>query len=145
MRERRKDHTLQATALVHEAYLRLHEGRELAASDRVGFLALASTAMRCALVDHARAHGSEKRQPPDERVPLDALLVAYEDRAVDMLALDEALERLDGFDPEMARAVEMRFFGGLSAEETAEFLGIPLRTFERRWKAARAWLRAEIG
>ena len=76
---------------------------------------------------------------------LDALLVAYEDRAVDMLALDESLDRMDGFVPEMARAVEMRFFGGLSSEETAGFLGIPLRTFERRWKAARAWLRAEIG
>ena len=145
MREQRKDHTLQATALVNEAYLRLHDGRELAATDRIGFLALASTAMRCVLVDHARSRGRDKRQPPGERVPLDALLVAYEDRAVDMLALDEGLERMDAFDPEMARAVEMRFFGGLSAEETAGFLGIPLRTFERRWQAARAWLRAEIG
>jgi len=145
MREQRKDHTLQATALVHEAYLRLHDGRELAATDRLGFLALASTAMRCALVDHARARGRDKRNPPGERVPLDTLLVAYEDRAVDMLAFDEALERLGSFDPEMARSVELRFFGGLSSEETASLLAIPLRTFERRWKAARAWLRAEVG
>jgi RNA polymerase sigma-70 factor, ECF subfamily len=145
LRDQRKNHTLQATELVHEAFLRLHGGRELPGQDRVEFLALASTAMRCALVDHARTRGREKRCPPGERIPMDALLVAYEDRAVDMLALDEALRKLDTFDPDMASAVELRFFGGLSAKEAAAILGIPLRTFERRWSPVRAWLRAEVG
>lgn len=145
LRDQRKNHSLQATDLVHEAFLRLHAGRELPGQDRVGFLALASTAMRCALVDHARSRGRRKRSPPGERVPVDAILVEYEDRAVDMLALDEALRRLDRFDPDMASAVELRFFGGLSAKEAADFLGIPQRTFERRWSAVRAWLRAEVG
>jgi RNA polymerase sigma factor (TIGR02999 family) len=145
LRDQRKNHTLQATELVHEAFLRLHAGRELAGQDRVGFLALASTAMRCALVDHARTRGRLKRSPPGEQLPVDALLVEYEDRAIDMLALDEALRRLDTFDPDMASAVELRFFGGLSAKEASAFLGIPLRTFERRWSAVRAWLRAEVG
>ena len=144
MRDQPRNHTLQATELVHEAYLRLHGRPELSALDRVGFLAHASTAMRCALVDHARSRARQKRQPHGDRVPLDSLLLSYEDRAVDLLALDEALRRLDTFDPDMASAVDLRFFGGLSAEETAELLGIPLRTFERRWRAVRAWLRAEV-
>lgn len=143
--QRRNDHTLQASALVNEAYLRLRDSLGLAREERVRFLALASRAMRSVLVDHARARCSQKRTPPGERVPLDELLIAYEEGAVDMLLLDEALERLTKFDPEMARAVELRFFGGLSMAEIAEQLGLPARSFDRRWQAARAWLRAEVG
>lgn len=137
--------TLQTTALVHEACLRLFGRERLESEDRGHLLALASTAMRSVLVDHARTRNRVKRTAPGQRVPLDGISVAYEDRAVDLLALDEALERLGRFDPPMARAVELHFFGGLSLEETARMLALPQRSFDRRWAATRAWLRAEIG
>ncbi len=139
------DLTLQATALVHEACLKLFGRERLESEDRSHLLALASTAMRSVLVDHVRAKNRVKRTAPGERVPLDGISVAFEERAVDLLALHEALERLAGFDADMARAVELHFFGGLPLEETARMVGLAQRTFERRWAAARAWLRAEIG
>jgi RNA polymerase sigma factor (TIGR02999 family) len=140
-----RDLTLQPTALVHEACLKLVGREELAGKDHAHILALASTAMRSVLVDHARARGRIKRLPPGERIPIEEVHVAFEERAVDLLALDAALSRLAGFDPRMARVVELHFFGGLSLADTARALGMPLRTLERRWAATRAWLRAEIG
>lgn len=145
MRGQPRDLTLQTTALVHEACLKIFGQQRLEGADRSHVLALASTAMRSVLVDHARARGRAKRLPPGQRVPIDDLQVAYEERAVDLLALDDALTQLASFDPPMARAVELHFFGGLSLEDTARILEIPLRTLERRWKATRAWLRTEIG
>jgi RNA polymerase sigma factor (TIGR02999 family) len=136
--------TLQPTALVNEAYLKLHDSEVFKNGNRTHFLATAGRAMRHILVDHARAKARIKRQAPGERVPLDAITVLFEERAVDLLALDEALEELEAFDPEMARAVELSFFGGLSLEATAEVLGIPMRTFERSWQAIRQWLRKRL-
>ncbi len=145
MRGQPPDLTLQTTALVHEACLKLFGRERLESEDRGHLLALASSAMRSVLVDHARARNRLKRSAPGKSVPLDGISVAFEERAVDLLALQEALERLAGFDPPMARAVDLAFFGGLSLEETARLLELPQRTFERRWAATRAWLRAEIG
>jgi RNA polymerase sigma-70 factor (ECF subfamily) len=144
MRGQPAGHTLQATALVHEVLLKMWGGTEPPWEDRARFLAAASKAMRHVLVDHARARARDKRQPPGDRVPLDSITTAYEARAGDLLALDEALDRLAAFDPTMARAVELRFFGGLSVEEAARLLEIPVRTLERRWSAVRAWLFAEV-
>jgi RNA polymerase sigma factor (TIGR02999 family) len=145
MRGQPRDLTLQTTALVNEACLKLFGQERLAGADRTHLLALASTAMRSVLVDHARARGRVKRLPPGERLPIDEVHVAFEERAIDLLALDEALKKLAAFDPCMARVVELHFFGGLSLEDTASAVGMPLRTLERRWKATRAWLRAEVG
>jgi RNA polymerase sigma factor (TIGR02999 family) len=145
MRGQPRDLTLQTTALVHEACLKIFGCERLESGDRSHILALASSAMRSVLVDHARARSRVKRSPPGERVPLDELRMAYEERAVDLLALDEALKELATFDSEMARAVELHFFGGLSLENTARALDMPVRTLERRWAATRAWLRAEMG
>ena len=145
MRRQPRDHTLQTTALVHEACLKIFGKERLVSTDRAHLLALASTAMRSVLVDHARARGRVKRLPPGERVPIDEIQCAYEERAIDLLALDDALSKLARFEPVMARAVELHFFGGLSLEDTARALELPLRTLERRWSATRAWLRAEMG
>jgi RNA polymerase sigma factor (TIGR02999 family) len=138
-------HTLQATALVHEACLKLcvHDG--LPEDDRARVLGLASLAMRNVLVDHARAKRRVKRCAPGERVPLDGIALAYQERAIDLLALDEALARLVQFDPDMVRLVDLHFFGGLSLAEAARLLGQPERTVQRRWAATRAWLRSELG
>lgn len=145
MRGQPRDHTLQTTALVHEACLKIFGNEGLEGANRAHVLALAATAMRTVLVDHARARGRVKRVPPGERVPIDELHVAYEERAVDLLALDEALSKLAAVDAVMSRVVELHFFGGLSLEDTARAVNLPLRTLERRWAATRAWLRAEIG
>jgi RNA polymerase sigma factor (TIGR02999 family) len=145
MRGQPRDLTLQATALVHEACLKIFGHERLEGADRSHLLALASTAMRSVLVDHARARGRVKRVPPGERLPIDEVHLAFEERAVDLVALDEALAKLATFDPTMARAVELHFFGGLSLEDTARVVDLPLRTLERRWAATRAWLRGEVG
>ena len=144
LREQRRDSLLDASSLVNEACLKLF-GHERLHGSRTEVLALASVAMRNLLVDRARARNREKRRPPGERVSFEQITIAYEDRAVDLLALNEGLCKLGQFDAEMARAVELRFFGGLSMEETADVLGIPLRTLERRWEVTRAWLRVEVG
>lgn len=139
--------TLQPTALVNEAYLKLYGSDAFANGDRACVLATAGVTMRHILVDHARAKSRLKREAPGERVPLDGVegvIVQFEERAVNILALEEVLEQLAVFDPEMARSVDLSFYGGLSQEETAQHLGMPLRTFERRWQAARAWLRAKL-
>ncbi len=144
MRGQAPDHTLQTTALVHEAYLKLAQRAPRTRDERAQFLAMASKAMRHVLVDHARGKNRDKRKAPGQKQPLDQISVAYEERAVNLLGLHDALERMAQFDPSMAKLVELRFFGGLSMAECAEVLDEPLRTLERGWQTARAWLAAEI-
>lgn len=136
-------HTLGTTALVHEAYLKLVDQSRAGWRDRAHFMAIASTAMRRVLVDYARRHRSEKRGGGRERVPFDSLELA-QDRADLLLALDDALNELAVHDERQARVVEFRFFGGLTEEETAEVLGIGLRTAKRDWAKARSWLYQQI-
>jgi len=135
----RTNHTLQPTALVHEVYLKLVEQRSDWQS-RAHFFGVAAQVMRHILVDHARGHVREKRGGAMEAVPLDEALVFSEAKSAELLALDEALERLAKIDPRQSRIVEMRFFGGLTVEETAESLGISPITVKRDWSLARAWL-----
>jgi RNA polymerase sigma factor (TIGR02999 family) len=138
-------HTLQPTALVHEAWLRLVEQDEASFESKHRFFALAARVMRSVLVDHARARGAAKRGGGLERAPLDDAAESGAGAAdVDVLALDEALEHLAEIDADLARLVELRFYGGLSHPEIAAATGVGLRTVERRWRLARAWLRAEI-
>jgi RNA polymerase sigma factor (TIGR02999 family) len=140
LRRERRGHTLQATALAHEAYLRLVDQRAARWQNRAHFLAVAAQAMRRILVDHARRQGRAKRGGDRERVPVEDAALASEPRAVDLLALDEALGRLAALDARQARIVELRFFGGLSVEETAEVLGTSPGTVARDWTHAKAWL-----
>ena len=144
MRRERPGQTLQATALVHEAYLRL-AGAGTPWKDKQHFIGIAARSMRQILVERARARGAQKRWAGLDRVSIsDALAVAAQDEAM-LPALDEALDRLDAFDPEQARIVELRFFAGLSVEETAEALALSPATVKRRWSLARAWLFRELG
>jgi RNA polymerase sigma factor (TIGR02999 family) len=142
MRRQPPSHTLQATALLHEACLKLMSGEP--GQDRTHFLALAASAMRSVLVDHARRKRSQKRPGGWTQLPLDAVVVSFEERALDVVALDEAIQRLGSMDSPMAQAVELAYFGGLSQAEIADWLGLPLRTFQRHWQATRAWLSAEL-
>jgi RNA polymerase sigma factor (TIGR02999 family) len=139
-----RNETLRATAIVHEVYLRLARGEGVSWRDRTHFLAAASRTMRHVLIDYARNRGRQKRQADGVRVAVDEILDSYQDRAIDLEALDAALTRLAGFDPVMAQAVELRFFGGASVEETAQLLGLSKRTLERRWETVRAWLRSQV-
>lgn len=144
MRRERPGHTLQATALVHEAWLRLVDQREWNLENRSHFYGLTSRLMRRILIDHARAARAEKRGGDRVTVPLDsALLVALEHPA-QFLDVHQAFERLEQLDPVRARIVEMRFFGGLSIDEIAEISGVAPRTVDRQWRAARAWLSREL-
>src|SRR5262249_4603176 len=145
MRRQPANHTLQATALLHEAYLKVARRRDVAWAGRGHFLAVAAHAMRCVLIDHARGKARGKRKRGGVRVPIEALLLPHEDRAPELLALDEALTRLEKIDPRAARVVELRYFGGLTAAQAAELLGVASRTVEREWEHARAWLAKEIG
>jgi RNA polymerase sigma factor (TIGR02999 family) len=145
LREERADHTLQATALVHEAYLRLIDGTEVDWKDRAHFFAVSARAMRRILVDHARRRGSLKRVGNRKRLSLDdALTLATERVNTDLIALDMALERLALNQPVKARVVELRFFGGLTTEETAEVLSVTERTVWRHWEYAQAYLYREM-
>ena len=150
LRGERSDHTLQATALVHEAWLRLF-GAGAAEPEGVGwqgrshFLGAAASAMRHVLVDHARRRAAHKRSPAGVRVELEISLTAFEEHAWDLLALDESLERLAQRDAELARVVELRFFGGLTSEEAGQVLGWSVRQVEGAWVTARGWLRRELG
>jgi len=137
-------HTLTTTDLVHEVYLRLIDQTRVQWAGRAHFMAIASRAMRRILVDHARRHQSLKRGGGMDRLPLDAIELAAEERATLLVALDEALDRLKRLDERRAKVVECRFFGGMSEEETAEALGIGLRSARRDWAKARTWLYAEI-
>lgn len=138
MRGERPEHTLQPTALVHEAFLRL-AGVDLPYGDRTHFLRAASTAMRRVLVDHARARNAAKRGG-SLRVTLDEPLVAQDEPVVDLLVLDDALNRLAAAEPRWAQVVELRFFAGLEVTEVASALGISTATAKRDWQFARAWL-----
>lgn len=141
LRREAAGHSLDTTALVHEAYLKLVDQRGAKVADRGHFLAIASTAMRRILVDHARRHGAAKRGAGARRVPLDSVNgLATEERAELLVALDAALLRLASLDARQAQVVECRFFGGLTEEETAEALGISTRTVKRDWAKARSWL-----
>ena len=144
LRRERQGHTLQPTALVHEAMIRLF-GSGVEAKERTHFVALAARTMRQVLVDHARHKQAGKRIPPAQQVPLDAtMLLATEAPAVDILALDAALSKLALVSPRAAKVVELRYFGGLTAKETAETLEVSLSSVEREWRAARAWLRGAL-
>jgi RNA polymerase sigma factor (TIGR02999 family) len=144
MGRERVDHALQPTALVHEAYLRLVDQQKVKWRNRVHFYGVAATMMRRILVDEARIRQAEKRGAGWERVTLDEGLAATAPREVNVLALHEALERLAAFDPQQARIVELRYFGGLTIEETAEVIGISPATVVREWTIAKAWLRSDL-
>jgi RNA polymerase sigma-70 factor, ECF subfamily len=143
LRGERPDHTLQATALVNEAYLRL-VGADVPWEDRAHFLAVAARVMRRILVDHARGRSRHKRGGDFARVTLDESLAATPDRAPDILALDEALERLAAHDARKARVVELHYFGGLRHDEVARVLEISLATVDRDLRLARAWLYSQM-
>jgi RNA polymerase sigma factor (TIGR02999 family) len=145
LRAERRNHTLQPTALVHEAYLRLVGQRSVSWANRAHFFGIASRIMRRILVDHARRRRRAKRNPGTVYLDLGASETAAADRAPELLALDDALTELEKLDPRQAKVVELRFFGGLSVEETAEVTGISTATVKREWKTARAFLRLEIG
>jgi len=140
MRRERQDHTLQPTALVHEAWARLLHGRDLDVANRSHFLAIAATAMRQILVERARAHGAAKRGGGAARVELENDMAVQPRAAQDVEALDEALRALEAREPELGRIVHLRFFGGLSVDETAAQMGLSPATVKRRWTLARAWL-----
>jgi RNA polymerase sigma factor (TIGR02999 family) len=140
----RPGQTLQATALVHEAYLRLVGGAELAWDSRGHFFAAAAEAMRRILIERARRVGRLKHGGDLQRVTLDAVEPGYMPDHAELLAIDEALSRLEDLDETMARVVKLRYFGGLSIEETARAMGISTRSVNRAWTGARAWLRREL-
>jgi RNA polymerase sigma factor (TIGR02999 family) len=143
LQHERRDHTLQPTALVNEAYLRLVDQRASFES-RGHFLAIAATAMRRVLVNHARDRGRLKRGGDAQREALESGHTIMDEPELDLAALDDAMERLAAFDPRKVQVVEMRFFAGLSLEEIAAALGISERTVKREWQIARAWLRREL-
>ena len=144
LRAERPNHTLQPTALVHEAYARLAGQSEIDLKDRVHFLAIASHLMRQVLVDYAKARRAAKRGGGGHQVTLDEGMFVENTRSLDVLIMDELLQRLTKLNARHASVVELHFFGGLSFEEIAEVLGVGLRTVERDWKMARAWFRSEI-
>jgi RNA polymerase sigma-70 factor, ECF subfamily len=138
-------HTLGSTALVHEAYIRMARGGALTATDRSHFFAIAARAMRRVLIDHARTRKRKKRGAGQRLQPLeDVTTYLRDDAAEELTAIDEALERLAEGSPRAARVVECRFFAGLTLQETAEALGVSLKTVQRDWMLAQAWLRKEV-
>jgi RNA polymerase sigma factor (TIGR02999 family) len=138
-------HSASPTELVHEAYLRLFPGPAPAFADRAYFFAAAAQAMRRVRVDHARARGAVKRGGGQKRVELDSGAAAVPEPDLDLVAVDEALDRLAARDPARAKLVELRFFAGLTMPQVAEVLGVSLATAERQWAYTRAWLLAELG
>lgn len=144
LRGERPSHTLSPTALVHEAYVRLSGRDQLSPADRRHFFAIAAQAMRRVLIDHARAHRRGKRGGGVTPLALDDAEFPGMDTADELIALDDALERLTAANERAARVVEQRFFAGLTLEETAEVLDVSLKTVQRDWLLARAWLRKEI-
>ncbi len=144
MRGQPPDHTLQATALVNEAYVRLVDVQQMNWQNRTHFLAMAARLMRRILVDSARARGAHKRGGGAVRVSFSEELAVTDEKGLDLVALDDALQALADMDERQSRVVELRFFGGLSVEETAAVLGISGETVARDWKLARAWLMREM-
>ncbi|MFG0252855.1 MAG: sigma-70 family RNA polymerase sigma factor [Phycisphaerales bacterium JB038] len=144
LRRERPDHTLQPTALVHEAYVRLVGKRSVGTNDRAQFFGVAAVAMRRVLVDHARRRGRLKRGGALTGLPLDEVVLDFEQRAADLQALDSALTELAKVDERKSRVVELRFFAGLTVKQIAEVLGISLRTVDRDWEFAKAWLYGRV-
>ena len=145
LRRERVGHTLQPTALVHEAYIRLIDQTQVRWQNRAHFFGVAAQMMRRILVDHARSQQAEKRGGEFQKLSLDERIdISGEDQDLDLVALDDALNRLAEIDPQKSKIVEMRFFGGLSVEETAEVLGVSVPTVKRHWRLAKAWLYGEI-
>jgi RNA polymerase sigma factor (TIGR02999 family) len=144
MQRERPDHTLQATALVNEAYLKLVDQTRVTWKNRAHFIGVAARLMRRILVDHARERAAQKRGGPDLRLTLSTDVAAPLAKSVDLVALDIALEKLAALEPRQAHGVELRFFGGLTSEETAEALGVSPATIKRDWIAAKAFLFREL-
>lgn len=144
LRRERPDHTLQSAALVHEAYLRLVRQDQPQWQNRAHFFGVAAQLMRHILVDHARNRAAAKRGAGAQRLTLNTEVALPQERGLDIVSLDEALNELAALDPQQSRVVELRFFGGLSIEETSVVLGISPATVKREWATARAWLRREM-
>jgi RNA polymerase sigma factor (TIGR02999 family) len=144
LQRERPDHTLQATGLVHEAYLRLVDQRTTTWQNRAHFFGVAAQLMRRILVDHARRHRTDKRGGEWTKVEFDEALAPAVSRTLDVIALDDALHDLAKLNPQHSQIVELRFFGGMTTEEVAEVLDVSPRTVQREWRMARAWLRRQI-
>jgi RNA polymerase sigma-70 factor, ECF subfamily len=144
LRRERRNHTLQPTALVNEAFMKLVDQRNVQWQNRAHFFGVAAQAMRRIVIDHARARRRVKRGGVQQAVTLDEAMIAAESHSIDVLALDEALNRLAAFDERQAKIVELRYFAGLSVEETADVTGLSPATIKREWSMARAWLHAEL-
>jgi RNA polymerase sigma factor (TIGR02999 family) len=144
LRRERREHTLQSTALVHEAWLRLIDQKHVHWQNRAQFFGIAAEMIRRILIDHARNRQAAKRGDGALKLTLDDALAAPDIRDLDLVALDDALQDLAKFDPQQSRMVELRFFAGLSIEESAEVLGVSPATVKREWAAARAWLYREL-
>ncbi|MBI4908373.1 MAG: sigma-70 family RNA polymerase sigma factor [Acidobacteria bacterium] len=144
MRRERADHTLQATALVHEAYLQLVDQTRIDWKNRAHFFGVAAQLMRRILVEHARSHHAQKRGGDASKIALDDIINYFPQKEVTLVALDDALKELERLDARQSRIVELRFFGGLTTEEVAEVIGISTATVEREWRAARAFLHSQL-
>jgi RNA polymerase sigma factor (TIGR02999 family) len=144
LRHERPNHTLESTALVHEVYLQLVDWKSVNWKDRLHFFAAASQAMRRILIDHARGHRAAKRGGKIVKATLGEAMALPNGSDINMVALDDALSALEAIDPEKSRIVELRFFGGLSLEETAAVTGVSVTTVTRQWRSAKAWLHREI-
>ena len=145
LRRERSDHTLQPTALVHEAYIKLIDQKRVKWQNRAHFFGIAAQVMRRILMDHARKHNAEKRGGEFEKLPLEEeILIVSHDKSAELIALDDALEALAQMDEQKAKIVELRYFGGLSIEETAEVMGVSVPTINRQWRMAKAWLYGQI-
>jgi len=144
LRRERSGHTLQPTALVHEAYMRMVDQTRVQWQNRAHFFGVAAQMMRRILVDHARANAAEKRGGEMQKIALDENIDVSGETDRNLVALDDALNRLAELDPQKSKIVELRFFGGLSAEETAEALGVSVPTVKRQWRMAKAWLYGQV-
>jgi len=144
LRRERPDHTLQPTALVHDALLRLLGTQSIDWQDRAHFFAITANSMRRILIDHARAHRAQKRSGICEKLTLDCAAAIQEGQSPQLIMLDRALSKLQEWDARQGRIVELRFFGGLTDEEVSEVMGISVRTVKRDWKMARVWLHREM-
>ncbi len=144
MSRERPGHTLQTTALVNEAYVRLVNRKDVHWQNRAHFFAIAAELMRTILVDHARSHAYAKRGGGAQKIELDEAMIVSQERAAEVVALDDVLKELAKIDPQQSRIVELRFFGGLTIEETAEVFGLSPATIKREWSTAKAWLYHEL-
>ena len=144
LRRERSGHTLQATALVHEAYFRLIDQRSVTWQNRAHFFGVAAQLMRRILVDHARGRDAAKRGSGGPKISLDEAVAAPQETEIDLVVLNDALTTLSQVDPQQSRIVELRYFGGLTIDETAEVIGVSPATIKREWNMAKAWLFREV-